>query len=513
MAARSRTVQEREVKLDADPDFQLPDLSDLSPGVVVETRQVRQLDAVYFDTADLRLARAGITVRHRCADDGNEGPGEWTVKFPEGNSSRAGELARSELNFEGEAGQVPEAVSALVRSHARSLPVEPVARLRTRRRTVLLRSEDGADLIELDDDEVTVLGPDDRVKVRFREVEAELTGPGGGSLLGPLVDRLCEAGAEPGADPVPKVFRALGPAARLPAEVQVPSLGKEPSAADVVGVAIASGVQRIIDHDPVVRLGEDPEGVHQARVGTRRLRSDLRTFGPLLDPVWVDALRADLKWVADALGAVRDADVLLERLSQASLALPEADRGHAARLLGRLEKERAADRKRLLAVLDDPRYVELLDRLVDAARQPRLAPDADAPAAETLPKRVRKPWRKLNKSVAELGPEPADADLHQVRIRAKRARYAAEAVVPAVGGPARRLAARIAELQGVLGDHQDAVVAADWLRSAAIRASRAEAVAAGQLIAIEREQADETRRKWPKAWKRAAKPKHSRWLG
>src|SRR5205814_9825308 len=97
------------------------------------------------------------------------------------------------------------------------------------------------------------------------------------------------------------------------------------AAGTVVRHAIATAVIRLLRHDAVVRLDEDPEGVHQARVATRRLRSDLRTFASLLEPAWVAALTEELKWLAEHLGAARDADVLLARLTDRVNLLEGAD--------------------------------------------------------------------------------------------------------------------------------------------------------------------------------------------
>jgi CHAD domain-containing protein len=82
----------------------------------------------------------------------------------------------------------------------------------------------------------------------------------------------------------------------------------------VVRDALDASVQRLLVADPVARVGDDPEGVHQARVATRRLRSDLRTFGPLLDPAWVTPLRDELRWLGGELGVAREAEVLLGHL-------------------------------------------------------------------------------------------------------------------------------------------------------------------------------------------------------
>ncbi len=141
----------------------------------------------------------------------------------------------------------------------------------------------------------------------------------------------------------------------------------------------------MIRHDPGVRLGDDPEHVHQARVGTRRLRSDLRTFRSLLDGEWVTEMRTELGWAAAALGEVRDADVLTERMQARIAALPAADARPGAALLRRLATQRDAARARLLEVLNSDRYVALLDALSQAAADPPLlGPDDLDPSPSSV---------------------------------------------------------------------------------------------------------------------------------
>src|SRR5207244_1634562 len=152
--------------------------------------------------------------------------------------------------------------------------------------------------------------------------------------------------------------------------------------------------------------------------------------------------------------------------------------------------ERAASRDRLASAFDSARYVDLLDDLVRSAGEPRVVDDAAVlTAAEAAPELVRRPWKHLVAAVDALGKEPEDDQLHEVRKRAKQARYASEAVAGVVGKPASRFASAVAGVQDVLGGLQDAVVAEDWLRRAASGggAGGAErAVAAGQLIARQR---------------------------
>ena len=463
----------------------------------------RTLLAVYYDTPDLRLARWGVTVRHRTGD----GTG-WTVKLPEGEEGPA--LVRRELTFEGAPGRMPDGAASLILAYTRGTPLVPVARIRTVRSGVDLLDREGAVVAEVVDDEVSVLHGG-RVGARFREVEVELGQRPPAGLLDTLVARLRDAGA--GApDTTPKVIRALGARALEPPEVAPVSLGKKPSAADLVRRAISAAVDRIMRHDPGVRIGDDPEDVHQARVGTRRLRSDLRTFGPLLDEEWLTPLRDELRWLAGALGAVRDADVLIERLRRQAATLPEPDTAALAPIFRRLAKQRDQARADLLEAMDSPRYVALLERLVDAARQPACRKAAQAPAEEVVPGLVAGPWRALRKAVDRLSDDPPDAHLHRVRILAKRTRYAAEAAAPLVGKKAAAFASAVAGLQEVLGDHQDAVVAEAWLRQAVEGADAAGSLAAGELIAVQMAEAAEGRTHWPKAWKKASDKKLRTWM-
>ena len=121
-------------------------------------------------------------------------------------------------------------------------------------------------------------------------------------------------------------------------------------------------------------------------------------------------------------------------------------------------------------------------------------------------------WRKLRRSVDKLGPTPPDAALHAVRIRAKRCRYGCELAAPYVGRPARDLAIAVEQVQNVLGAHQDAVVAREWLTKAAHECGPAEAYALGMLAEIERETAAQARAEFPAAWRAARRPKLRSWL-
>jgi CHAD domain-containing protein len=495
-------MKEREAKLAAPPGFDLPTLGGPEDGYAAEPLAARRLSTTYYDTPDLRLARWGASLRYR--------PGEgWTVKLPEGEHGVL--LVRAEHVFGGDGRRPPAEALALVRPFVRTAQLSPAVRMRTLRRPVELREPAGSRLAEVVDDEVQVLDGR-RVVARFRELEVELDEAADADLLQEVLDRLLAAGAQ-AAEPTPKYLRALGGRERtLGPEVVAPEVGDGASVEELLRHDLAAGTLRLFRHEAGVRLGEDPEAVHQARVATRRIRSTLRTFSKLLDKEWTDRLRGDLKWLADLLGEVRDADVMLERFSGHLEALPAADAKAGRRLLATLADQRDHARRRLLGAMAQEKYAVLLDDVVAAAAAPALLPGADRPAAEVMPPLVRKPWRRLRKAVRQAGDDPADDQLHQIRIRAKRARYAAEAVEPVIGTPAEDFADAVADLQSVLGDHQDAVVGEAWLREAAAAARRDVALVAGLLIAAERSSAADTRDRWRKIWKAANRKRLRAWL-
>jgi hypothetical protein len=181
------------------------------------------------------------------------------------------------------------------------------------------------------------------------------------------------------------------------------------------------------------------------------------------------------------------------------------------RLIERLADSLSGKRAELLAVLRSKRYLELLDQLANATVELPLSERARTTDVESLPRLMRKPWRRLVRSVKALSAPPTDGELHAIRIRAKRCRYLAGALVPVAGKRARKFAAACRELQEVLGEHQDAVVARQWLRSLMSEISTPEAFAAGQLDLLEQEAAANARQAWPRAWRKLRRPGMAKW--
>ncbi|GAB2688927.1 hypothetical protein GCM10027194_23870 [Thalassiella azotivora] len=474
----------------ADDDAELPAVSELlrsADGAVDPTSVLdgdvaqHELSATYFDTADLRLAAAGLTLRRRTGGD----DAGWHLKVPAGDDTRTevrrplGRATRT----------VPAALRRMVRAVTADAPLQPVVEVTTRRAVRRLVDATGQVLVELADDRVTARrllpvegnGDDVTAATTWREVEVELVG-GQPALLDHLDTALRDRGLRPSASSS-KLRRALGDAVDATPTTRgsddAPPMKRSTPAGQVVMAYVREQVEQIHRQDLPVRLDADG-GVHAMRVATRRLRSALRSFRPLLDRSVTDPLRDELTWLAGELGRARDAEVMGARLRTAA----EADEETVATdpldavdaELGRAYRD-AHDA--LLEHLDGDRYHALLAALRDLVAGPPFTERAARPARKALPRRVRRDWVRLRDVMAGAADVPAgderDAVLHEARKAAKRARYAAEAVAPAFGEPASHFAAAIEDLQEVLGEHQDSVVARQHLHELARRAPTNEA--------------------------------------
>lgn len=262
-----------------------------------------------------------------------------------------------------------------------------------------------------------------------------------------------------------------------------------------------------------------PDGVHKMRVASRRLRSALVTFRPLLQRERTDPLRSELKWIATELGGARDAEVLRLRLldhlaaEPAELVLGTVADGIAAELGADHQRAHA----QLVTALDSERYLLLRDRLAALAADPPFTDLADGPADPVLTDRVLASYRRIRKLVRSSAPEdPVHRDewFHEIRKAAKRLRYAAESVAPAFGAPATELAARAEVLQEVLGEHQDSVVARAALRDLAVRLhpSGHNVFAIGRLHALEERRAGVATTAFDAAWAAVSEKSARSWL-
>lgn len=498
---------EREQKFDLAPDAPLPDVGGLLRSG--DTRHHR-LRAVYLDTPDLLLIRQRITLRRR---EGGTDEG-WHLKLP----AEEGSSARWELHAplthgpgrwrvpSGHLGAVAERLGEIWTGRPDAeRGLVPVAVLRTHRTEI--------DLLD-DEERVVALLCDDVVQAepagrRWRELEVELAGDGGedddgGALLGRITDHLADQGVRT-ADFPSKLSRALGDRAQRAEEGLPPD--PEGPAADVVLAYLAEQVAVVLGREASLRE-DGPAAVHKTRVATRRLRSALRTFRRLLDRDVTDPLRQEVRWYAEVLGAPRDAEVMRAAVLDDLAELPSAlEVGPVAdRVREELDGEHTRAHAALVEVLDEPRYAELVDRLVDLLADPPWRGRAGRRAATVLPPlvakavgRVEREWRDLRaaeqaaaagdeadldlgregRDTGEAGPEsgetglaPADRmhRLHEIRKRAKAARYAYEALAPSFGEEAAALATAWERVTEALGAVQDSVVGEERLQELTLAA-------------------------------------------
>ncbi|MFE7590908.1 CHAD domain-containing protein [Kitasatospora sp. NPDC057512] len=264
--------------------------------------------------------------------------------------------------------------------------------------------------------------------------------------------------------------------------------------------------------DEAVRADE-PDAVHRMRVACRRLRSALRTFRRLLAPGATDELVAELRWLAAALGGARDREVLTERLAAEARELP-AECG-PRRVAAALERWGEAEYRQIwpevVAALDSPRRRALGEALAGLLADPPLRRRAARGAVPELSRiAAREQDRTAERVRAALAAAPGERDLalHAARKAAKRARYAGETAAPAVGARAERYARRMKAVQEVLGEHQDAVVAASAL--AAHAASSGEPFGYGVLYGRQLAAEEAARRRLPEVWRPAGRRKLAR---
>lgn len=486
---------ERELKLSVPEGFRRPPL-DGAGGAQAGPLLTRRYTTTYHDSGDLALAAWGCSLRHRSGEG-------WTVKLA---AETVGDLLiRPEHTFEGPHDVPPPAALALLAGFLRGRAIVPAVRARTTRRSQILSTADGTPVLEIVDDRV-VAGESSRPE-GLRQIEVELLEGSATKVLDEVLRRLRGAGARTG-DRRTKYEWLL--ADRRPApEVVVPVVTPDVTLGDAVRAMIGRSVAKLVHADAAVRTGGDPEAVHAARVSIRRLRSDLRSFGDVLETAWSERLRGELRWAADALGPVRDGEVLAARIEEDARRLD--DPAAAEPIVATLRADVSTARAKLAAVMSTERHLALIDALVLAARSPLFRVPADGPAAELLSPAVERAWRRLRKAARAASATPTDAELHRVRIRSKQARYAAESLAPLLGRPAARFARRASRLQDTLGEHQDAVVAWTWLRDAVRGSPPDESFVAGQLAGLELQARQRARQEWQGIWKTVRRSRPGTW--
>ncbi len=435
-----RRLREREVTFEVKRSWRMPDLSRLVPsGGAVETA-TDELRAIYYDTRQRTLQRLGVTLRRRTggADAG------WHLKVADGP-------ARMEFQSQARSQRVPESLSRRVAGVLAGQELGEVATITTTRCATRVLDGQGQLLAEVADDRVSGAGIGEvAVLDRWREVEVELGPAGDEDLLTRITKIFRQADARPA--PLQRKLDRLYAGHR------------SKPAPRTVNRAVAAYLQdqcrAILLGDIALRDRPEPEAVHKTRVGIRRLRSTLRNFGAALtlSPEALGTLDDNLRWLAALLSPVRDGDILARRLTAEVAELPpERVLGPVVREIEEaLAAERSAAVRAWQEARSDERYTTLMSTLAGWLTQVPLA-DEQLDGRAVLAKARRKARRRLKRAGDDVH------QLHRARKAVKRLRYAGE-LLGDLAPKAGKLAKAAKKRQTVLGDHQDLVVAAEFLR-------------------------------------------------
>ncbi|MFD3933057.1 CHAD domain-containing protein [Streptomyces sp. NPDC058614] len=499
MADTKREIERKYEGPAAEGDAGLPELTGVAGVASVIDKGVAELDATYYDTADQRLAAASLTLRRRT---GGSDAG-WHLKLP------VSEGVRDEIQAP-LSDDLPRSLTGLVRSRVRDAELVPVVRLRSARDIRHLVDDSGALLAEVSLDRVRA----ERLSggegtAEWTEIEVELADDGDPAFLDKVEKKLRKAGLARSSS-ASKLAKAL-------AETAPKTKGKKPkapapetdpvTAGDHVLAYIRAQRDAIVELDPAVRR-DVYDSVHSMRVATRRMRSAFRSYGKVLDRTVTDPIGDELKWLAGELGVDRDQEVLTERLTQSLADLPRNLLSGPVRTRLRTwsHARSSGSRRRLIAVLDGKRYLDLLTALDAIVADPPLLKAAAGDPSTVIAKAVRKDFKKVSDLIGEALDRPSGADrdfaMHEARKKAKRTRYAAETAAPALGRPAADLVKSMKSLQSLLGDHQDSVMVREAVLGLAAQAHAAgeNAFTYGVLYGREEQRAAAAEAALPEAW-------------
>ncbi|GAB2590618.1 CYTH and CHAD domain-containing protein [Microlunatus antarcticus] len=344
------------------------------------------IDVTLLDAPDHRLIRSGVLLAHRVLD----GRGEWFLTAPEWQPL----LPKDRIELMGHA-DLPEDLATLIRPLRRRATLGPVAGLNCDRREFALRDDAGTTLALVRDDKVTVRRGG-LTTARYREVMLTPVGPGLSADQRASVDR---AFRHVGANRVPRfprlVTRLGAPAtgsSDIPAEQALD--GTMPFRRFVAAL-VGNRLREVVRCDLALR-GGDGDALARLTTEAAALRAEVAGLSPGLDPAWAEDLTDDLDWL---VAATQD---------PATPAL----RGAGA------------------APLRSERYLSVLERLVAAARSPRLVVDGTEPTVEVLARMLEAETRRLREVADPLRADATDAHWDQVRRAVDRLRALARVASP-----------------------------------------------------------------------------------
>jgi CHAD domain-containing protein len=234
----------------------------------------------------------------------------------------------------------------------------------------------------------------------------------------------------------------------------------EKSAEDVIRQLLGNEVSSLLRNDPLARGGIDPEGIHQLRVASRRLRAELTVVASIFENEPLHHFLGELRWLGRTLGKLRDLDIREAMLHHVDEDLPPwlGNTFDAIRM-----RQKIKEGHHVQQMLKSTRYRRLITDLAGAVIVPPLNEHANDPAVNVLSTGLRESLNMLFSTVDSFGPKPNFEELHQIRILAKKARYSAGVASFLFDKRSKNIANSLEEVQTILGDLHDRVVALAYL--------------------------------------------------
>lgn len=512
--------RETELKLAVDPDV----LERLRKAPAITTRAkgratTKALESVYFDTEDHELDRRKVTFRVRRQ-------GETFIQTIKSKGGHDGLLTRDEWEWP-VAGPEPD-LSVIAENEPQSLldgidgvSLKPVFTSTVRRTARLIDAAGSRIEVAFDVGEIRTPGG---AVTPISEIEFELQ-DGDAHALYSVAMELAE-GAPMRVETRSKSARGFALARKTlngPEKGRKSDFGPTTTVEGAFCDIVGSCLLHISVNEACALDGSDPEGIHQMRVATRRLRSALLLFRAFLPDDSRDWLSGEVKWLGNELGAARDWDVFLaDLLAPVEAALGQGHGTEIAEDLARLrtaaEAQRSQAYDRARAAIRSPRYTTLQLRLgawierkgwrdqpVNEMSVRLFLPVIEL--ADSLLTHRHKQARKRGKGFAHLAPEAR----HNLRITLKKLRYAVEFFQSLHDEkPVRRYLEHLGGLQDRLGHLNDVTTAARLLRDLhpdGQPMEPAEARAAGIVIGWHARGAVDSEASLVQAWKAFADTK------
>lgn len=423
-------------------------------------KQSGQLHAVYFDTDDHALHREGISLRVRRRN----GKAIQTIKAEGPNKGIAMDRGEWETPVNGEldlSAATDTPLENLIADEDLLASIKPAFTVVTER-SAFEAKFDGA-VIEVALDRAKAFAGDKAVT--FSEIELELRQGKAGALFA-LARRLSEA-APLRLSTVAKSergYRLLDEGVLRPVRAGKIKLPKDATSAEAFQVIARSCLAQMVENEVLVRITQEPDALHQMRVGLRRLRAAISLFrAQLLTDSESAEISSNLRWAGQALGAARDLDVFIERLRSMDDAVPDPAQ------MEEIERRRTEAYRNLLETLESRRFMDVILQTAawieagawvtsgEGRKFARQHPALDFAEAE-LSRRFKR-IRKLAKHLRDI----SDEERHELRIRVKKLRYGTEFFASLFNsGKAQKrrkaFSSLLAELQEHLGDLNDLAV-------------------------------------------------------